>query len=783
MNQTGYSGWPFHLSSLVLGLRLSILSNTTLSRRIVARSLLHLSLLLISVCFAAAQSNPIVVESDITPPTSIIQSPQPGTTLQTGSQVIITGTASDLTGQVWGVEVSTDGGTTWQPAVGRGNWSYAWTPTASGSMTIKSRAVDDSGNLETAAPGVTVTVTAGLTTIWPGNAVPGIVDHGPDSPVELGVRFYSEVGGVIRGIRFYKSSLNSGPHVGNLWSSTGTLLASVRFTPSQAPFGWQQANFATPVPIDSFTIYVASYHSNSGHYSADENYFSSAGVDNSPLHAPASTPPNGGPLSGPNGVYAYGASSAFPTQTFNSTNYWVDVVLQAGPASTPTLSSIAVTPASPTVPTGATQQFTAMGTYSDGSTQDITTQITWSSSNTSVATIGTSGLATTVVPGNTTVTASQSGVSGNATLVVPHSPLTITTTSLPSGAVDSAYSSTLAASGGTPSYAWSIVGESGSLPPGLSLNTNSGAIIGTPTTVGNFTFTAQVTDAGNPVQTVTKEFSITISTAVASMLSIWPSNAIPGAVDSGPDSPVELGVKFYSEVGGVIKGIRFYKSSLNSGPHVGNLWSSTGTLLASARFTPNEAPLGWQQANFATPVPIDSFTIYVASYHSNSGHYSADENYFSSAGVDNSPLHAPASTPPNGGLLSGPNGVYAYGASSAFPTQTFNSTNYWVDVVLQAGPAPTLSSIAVTPASPTVPTGATQQFTAMGTYSDGSTQDITTQITWSSSNTSVATIGTSGLATTVVPGNTTITASQSGVSGNATLVVQNSPLTITTTCH
>ena len=703
--------------------------------------------------------------SDITSPTSIIQSPQPGTTLQTGSQVVITGTASDLDGQVWGVEVSIDGGTTWQPAVGGGIWTYTWTPTASGSMTIKSRAVDDSGNLETAAPGVTVTVVAGVTTIWPGNAVPGIVDHGPDSPVELGVKFYSEVGGVIKGIRFYKSSLNSGPHVGNLWSSTGTLLASARFTPSQAPFGWQQANFATPVPIDSFTIYVASYHSNSGHYSVDENYFSSAGADNSPLHAPAS-----GGSWGSNGVYVYSASSAFPNQTFKDNNYWVDVVLQAGPA--PTLSSIAITPASPTVSTGATQQFTAMGTYSDGSTQDITTQVTWSSSNPSVVTIGTSGLATTVVSGNTTITASQSGVSGNATLVVQNSPLTITTTSLPNGAVDSAYSSALAASGGTPSYVWSIVGESGSLPPGLSLDTSSGAIVGTPTTVGNFTFTAQVTDAGNPVQAVTKQFSITISTAVASTLSIWPSNAIPGAVDSGPDSPVELGVKFYSEVGGVIKGIRFYKSSLNSGPHVGNLWSSTGTLLASARFTPNEAPFGWQQVNFTTPVAISANTTYVASYHTNTGHFSVNRNYFSSA-VDNAPLHALA----NGESV---NGVYQYGPSSAFPTQTWNASNYWVDVVFQPGPAPTLTSIAVSPATSTIEeAGSTQQFTATGTYSDGSTQDLSSQVSWTSSNTAVATVNESGLASATSAGSTTISATMSSVTGNATLTVQAAPLTIT----
>jgi hypothetical protein len=55
------------------------------------------------------------------------------------------------------IEVSTDGGTTWHPATGKGSWSYAWTP-AAGSATIKSRSVDDNGNLETPGAGVAVTV-------------------------------------------------------------------------------------------------------------------------------------------------------------------------------------------------------------------------------------------------------------------------------------------------------------------------------------------------------------------------------------------------------------------------------------------------------------------------------------------------------------------------------------------------------------------------------------------------------------------------------------------------
>ena len=191
---------------------------------------------------------------------------------------------------------------------------------------------------------------------------------------------------------------------------------------------------------------------------------------------------------------------------------------------------------------------------------------------------------------------------------------------------------------------------------------------------------------------------------------------MPGEVDGGPDSAVELGVKFKSDVAGTITGIRFYKASANTGAHTGNLWTITGTLLATATFS-NETASGWQQALFAAPVTIASNTVYVASYHANNGHYSEDVYYFQGKGVDNPPLHALT----NG--VSGGNGVYAYGASSAFPNQTWNAANYWVDVVFQAGPAPTLMSIAVTPANSNILIGATQQFTAMGIYSDGSTQN------------------------------------------------------------
>ena len=179
---------------------------------------------------------------------------------------------------------------------------------------------------------------------------------------------------------------------------------------------------------------------------------------------------------------------------------------------------------------------------------------------------------------------------------------------------------------------------------------------------------------------------------------IWPAATIPGIVDSGPDNAVELGVKFRSDVSGVVSGIRFYKASANSGTHTGTLWRSNGTRLATATFS-GETASGWQQVNFATPVAINANTVYVASYHTNSGHYSCDQNFFATSGVDSPPLHALA----NG--VSGLNGVYSYGSVSKFPNLGWRSSNYWVDVVFS-----TTASVDTTAPSVT-------DFTVPSTYS------------------------------------------------------------------
>ncbi len=73
--------------------------------------------------------------------------------------------------------------------------------------------------------------------------------------------------------------------------------------------------------ITAGTTYIVSYHTNVGFYSDNLNYFATAHTSG-PLTAPSSS------TSGGNGVYAYGSSSSFPTDTFNAANYWVDIVFQ-----------------------------------------------------------------------------------------------------------------------------------------------------------------------------------------------------------------------------------------------------------------------------------------------------------------------------------------------------------------------------------------------------------------------------------------------------------------------
>jgi hypothetical protein len=177
---------------------------------------------------------------------------------------------------------------------------------------------------------------------------------------------------------------------------------------------------------------------------------------------------------------------------------------------------------------------------------------------------------------------------------------------------------------------------------------------------------------------------------------VWPRTVSPANITANDAQAVELGMKFRSYVAGEVVGVMFYKGTANTGTHVGNLWTSSGALLATVTFT-DETASGWQAAYFSAPVTIDAHTTYVVSYHTTVGRYSYDSDYFipTTAGVYSDPLVGLSRD------VDGGNGVYKYGASS-FPNLSHRNTNYWVDVILAY---PDTGILSVVPTSVSVGTG------------------------------------------------------------------------------
>lgn len=177
--------------------------------------------------------------------------------------------------------------------------------------------------------------------------------------------------------------------------------------------------------------------------------------------------------------------------------------------------------------------------------------------------------------------------------------------------------------------------------------------------------------AGNRMTTLVTSTFTTAPAGLSAPVSFWSTSSTPGTPAFNDPTAVTLGLGFRSSVSGNVTGIRFYKGAGNTGTHVGALWSSAGAPLATGTFT-GETATGWQTLMFTSPVAITANTEYVVSYHAPAGNYAADANYFVSDLVQG------VLTAPGGG-----NGRFVYGSSSAFPNQSFQSTNYWVDVLFQ----------------------------------------------------------------------------------------------------
>lgn len=447
---------------------------------------------------------------------------------------------------------------------------------------------DLAGNL--AAPvqwSFTVDAFVESATLWNDLDIPAIQSAADTQSVELGVKFRTAVDGFVTGIRFFKGISNTGDHVGKLWDTSGALLGTTSFS-NETASGWQQANFAEPIPVTANAVFIASYFAPSGGYAIDSGYFGGT-YTNGPLEALASGP-NGG-----NGLYLYGNAGGFPTQSFNSSNYWVDLVFT-----------------------------NAMG--------DL------------------------IAP---TVIAQSPGMNQSAV------------------DVDSSITATFSEAVDVSTIAFELRDELNNVVPAsfdFDAVTRTATLNPAAPLVEDASYSASISGAADLSGNVMLPFAWAFETAgVIPNASLWSLGDIPAVTSSSDTGAVELGVKFRSDRDGYIRGLRFYKGAGNNGTHVGNLWAADGSLLSSAVFA-SESAEGWQSVQFALPQFITANTIYVASYFAPNGGYAFNQAYFTTS-YSNGILTAPSSGE------SGGNGVYRYGASSAFPGQNFNAANYWVDVI------------------------------------------------------------------------------------------------------
>jgi hypothetical protein len=506
---------------------------------------------------------PATASTDTIPPTSTITAPTSGATLHVGTPATASGTATDTGGGiVAGVEVSVDGGGTWHPATGTTSWSYTWTPSGAGIASIQSRAVDDSGNLETPETALVVNIGPPLCpcSVFTSQQPTGL-DFNDGAAHELGMKFQASTPGQITAIRFWKAQSETGTHVGDIWSASGTLLASVTFSGETAS-GWQTQQLSSPLTISANTTYVVSVNVNS-YYVATAGGLTASVVNGS----------LGSVADGKNGVY--GGPNAFPANSYNGSNYFVDLDFEPGP------------------------------------------QLVKESGDNQVGTPGAT-LATPLV-------AEMLDPSGQ--------PLAGTTVN------------------------FSVVAGGGSVSP-LSAVTDSNGEAKTALTLGP--------GAGRNVVQVTAANVGSVSFSAVGLQDTVLTTQTPQSADINDGVAYELGMKFESAESGQVTAIRYWKAAGETGTHTGDIWSESGALLASVTFS-NETASGWQIQALSTPLTIQADTPYVVSVNTN-GYYVAT-NFLLEQPIVNGYLSS---------VADGLNGVY--GPPGVFPTSSWESTGYFVDL-------------------------------------------------------------------------------------------------------
>jgi uncharacterized protein YjdB len=439
--------------------------------------------------------------------------------------------------------------------------------------------------------------------------------------------------------------------------------------------------------------------------------------------------------------------------------------------STVTLQSITVSPNPASVPAGLTQQFTATGHYSDGSTKDLTTSVTWSSSNTGIATIsntaGSQGLAAGVAAGGpVTITAASGAISGTAPLTVTAPVLQSIAVSPASASVAAGLTQQFTAMGHysdssnqdiTTSVTWS------SSNPGIATISNTAGSLGL----------ARGVSAGGPVTITATSAAIsgtaqlTVTAPVLMSLAVSPTN--PSVPAGNTQQFAATGTYSDGSVQNITGAVIWASSNVavatvSATGLASALVAGVTTISATQGSVSNSTTMTVITLQSLTISPVNpSIFVGATQQFTATGHYSdgSTRDLTSIAAWTSSKTSVATITSPGGlatGIAKGSTTIRAAaGGFSASTTLTVNAV--------------TLLSITVSPPTASILVGQTQQFTATGNYNDGTTQDLTKTVSWSSSTKQVASISSTGLATGLKAGTATISAKSGKTTGSATLTV------------
>jgi len=436
-----------------------------------------------------------------------------------------------------------------------------------------------------------------------------------------------------------------------------------------------------------------------------------------------------------------------------------------GGNTTPTLNGITVTPAAPSITNGTTQQFTATGSYSDGTTKNLTATANWLSSITTVASINTSGLATGVGGGTTTITASSGNISGSTTLTVvalvsitvsPSNP-----TVAPNGTQQFTATGNYSDSSTkniTSSVTWTAGAGATITAAGLATGKTPGATSTITATLGAI--------SGIAVLTVTNPL---VSIAVT-----------PPAASIAPNATQQ-----YTAIGTFadastkdLTATATWQSSNSLIATIGTGGLATGVAPGNVTITATSGSVSGSAALIITN-PLVSIAVTPANLtvaNLTKPQFTATGTYFDHSSNDITSAVTWTSSNIAVAKISNSPGLWglatAVGAGKTTITATLGSISG--STILTVSSA-TIASIVVTPANAPIALGLQQQYTAIATLSDSTTQDVTNIVQWTSSDTTKVSITVSGLATGVAVTSTpvTITAKDpnSSVSGATTVTV------------